>query len=143
MNPHRFSYSLIKAEIIRSVLAGNSIKEVAIKYQKSASNVSNMVRQAARRWQIKNNLNFDLNLESIRVHSNEINSFISSYSIETEKEINVRLANKNLKTLQSRLLTLQEQIKQLEEKIKDNKDEELIIKNLIENLENELIEEKN
>jgi hypothetical protein len=94
MNPHRFSYSLIKAEIIRSVLAGNSIKEVAIKYQKSASNVSNMVRQAARRW---HNLNFDLNLESIRVHSNEINSFISSYSIETEKEINVRLANKNLK----------------------------------------------
>lgn len=131
MNPHRYSYSQLKAEIIFSVLSGTSIKEVALKYDKSPNWISSTVRLAAKRWKIDNNLNVDLNLNTIRENAIEINKFVSSHSIETEEQKNVRLADKKLKHLKVQLLSVQEQIKQKLDRERD-------LKNLVEAAEKEL-----
>lgn len=140
MNSHRFTYSSQKAEIIRSVLAGSPIKEVAAKYNLTTSRVHSIVLQTARRWQKHNNLTFDLNLTTIRTYSNEINNFVSSYSPETPEEKNVRVTKRNLKNLQFKLLTLQNQIKQMQDSIKEKQNTAIVMNNLIEEAENELKE---
>ena len=111
MNPHRYSYSNSKADIIRAVLSGVSMEKVAEKNELTVNRIRQIVQQVARRWMRENNVALDANIETLRSNADSINNYVELNSIESKEQITVRLAEKRLKKLQDQLVRVNEQIK--------------------------------
>ena len=111
MNPHRYSYSNRKADIIRAVLSGVSMEKVAEKNELTVNRIRQIVQQVARRWMRENNVALDANIETLRSNADSINNYVELNSIESKEQITVRLAEKRLKKLQDQLVRVNEQIK--------------------------------
>ena len=111
MNPHRYSYSNSKADIIRAVLSGVSMEKVAEKNELTVNRIRQIVQQVARRWMRENNVALDANIETLRSNADSINNYVERNSIESKEQITVRLAEKRLKKLQDQLVRVNEQIK--------------------------------
>ena len=111
MNPHRYSYSNSKADIIRAVLSGVSMEKVAEKNELTVNRIRQIVQQVARRWMRENNVALDANIETLRSNADSINNYVELNSIESKEQITVRLAEKRLKQLQDQLMRVNEQIK--------------------------------
>ena len=111
MNPHRYSYSNRKADIIRAVLSGVSMEKVAEKNELTVNRIRQIVQQVARRWMRENNVALDANIETLRSNADSINNYVELNSIESKEQITVRLAEKRLKQLQGQLVRVHEQVK--------------------------------
>ena len=111
MNPHRYSYSNSKADIIRAVLSGVSMEKVAEKNELTVNRIRQIVQQVARRWMRENNVALDANIETLRSNADSINNYVERNSIESKEQTTVRLAEKRLKKLQDQLVRVNEQIK--------------------------------
>ena len=111
MNPHRYSYSNSKADIIRAVLSGVSMEKVAEKNELTVNRIRQIVQQVARRWMRENNVALDANIETLRSNADSINNYVELNSIESKEQITVRLAEKRLKQLQGQLVRVHEQVK--------------------------------
>ena len=111
MNPHRYSYSNSKADIIRAVLSGVSMEKVAEKNELTVNRIRQIVQQVARRWMRENNVALDANIETLRSNADSINNYVELNSIESKEQTTVRLAEKRLKKLQDQLVRVNEQIK--------------------------------
>ena len=111
MNPHRYSYSNSKADIIRAVLSGVSMEKVAEKNELTVNRIRQIVQQVARRWMRENNVALDANIETLRSNADSINNYVELNSIESKEQITVRLAEKRLKKLQDQLVRVNEQVK--------------------------------
>ena len=111
MNPHRYSYSNSKADIIRAVLSGVSMEKVAEKNELTVNRIRQIVQQVARRWMRENNVALDANIETLRSNADSINNYVERNSIESKEQTTVRLAEKRLKQLQDQLMRVNEQIK--------------------------------
>ena len=111
MNPHRYSYSNSKADIIRAVLSGVSMEKVAEKNELTVNRIRQIVQQVARRWMRENNVDLDTNIETLRSNADSINNYVERNSIESKEQISVRLEEKRLKQLQGQLVRVHEQIK--------------------------------
>ena len=111
MNPHRYSYSNSKADIIRAVLSGVSMEKVAEKNELTVNRIRQIVQQVARRWMRENNVALDANIETLRSNADSINNYVERNSIESKEQITVRLAEKRLKQLQGQLVRVHEQVK--------------------------------
>ena len=107
MNSHRYSYSNRKADIIRAVLSGVSMLEVAEKNELTVNRIRQIVQQVARRWMRENNVALDANIETLRSNADSINNYVELNSIESKEQITVRLAEKRLKQLQDQLMLIQ------------------------------------
>lgn len=114
MNPHRYSYSNRKADIIRAVLSGVSIEKVAEENELTVNRIRHIVREVAQRWMRENNVALDANIETLRSNADSINNYVERNSIESresKEQTTVRLAEKRLKQLQDQLMRVNEQIK--------------------------------
>ena len=111
MNPHRYSYSNRKADIIRAVLSGVSMEKVAEKNELTVNRIRQIVQQVARRWMRENNVALDANIETLRSNADSINNYVERNSIESKEQTTVRLAEKRLKQLQGQLVRVHEQVK--------------------------------
>ena len=111
MNPHRYSYSNRKADIIRAVLSGVSMEKVAEDKELTVNRIRHIVREVAQRWMRENNVALDANIETLRSNADSINNYVELNSIESKEQITVRLAEKRLKKLQDQLVRVNEQIK--------------------------------
>jgi len=111
MNPHRYSYSNSKADIIRAVLSGVSMEKVAEKNELTVNRIRHIVREVAQRWMRENNVALDANIETLRSNADSINNYVERNSIESKEQTTVRLAEKRLKKLQDQLVRVNEQIK--------------------------------
>jgi hypothetical protein len=111
MNPHRYSYSNRKADIIRAVLSGVSMEKVAEDKELTVNRIRHIVREVAQRWMRENNVALDANIETLRSNADSINNYVERNSIESKEQTTVRLAEKRLKKLQDQLVRVNEQIK--------------------------------
>ena len=111
MNPHRYSYSNSKADIIRAVLSGVSMEKVAEDKELTVNRIRHIVREVAQRWMRENNVALDANIETLRSNADSINNYVERNSIESKEQTTVRLAEKRLKKLQDQLVRVNEQIK--------------------------------
>ena len=111
MNPHRYSYSNRKADIIRAVLSGVSMEKVAEDKELTVNRIRQIVQQVARRWMRENNVALDANIETLRSNADSINNYVERNSIESKEQTTVRLAEKRLKQLQDQLMRVHEQVK--------------------------------
>ena len=111
MNPHRYSYSNRKADIIRAVLSGVSMEKVAEDKELTVNRIRHIVREVAQRWMRENNVALDANIETLRSNADSINNYVELNSIESKEQITVRLAEKRLKQLQGQLVRVHEQVK--------------------------------
>ena len=87
MNPHRYSYSNSKADIIRAVLSGVSMEKVAEKNELTVNRIRQIVQQVARRWMRENNVALDANIETLRSNADSINNYVELNSIESKEQI--------------------------------------------------------
>ena len=111
MNPHRYSYSNSKADIIRAVLSGVSMEKVAEDKELTVNRIRHIVREVAQRWMRENNVALDANIETLRSNADSINNYVERNSIESKEQTTVRLAEKRLKQLQGQLVRVHEQVK--------------------------------